>query len=86
MDVCRQCFFVRCIPSHFHVECNARRNGFLIAFQYAFCHEKVECGDSLTSVLLILVGLENDGSQCSVALDRLRCADASVFGMETPFE
>ena len=84
--VFHQGFFVYRRTFHFHIESNVRYNRFLIAFQYAFCHEEVECRNRLSSVLLVLVGLEDNGSQCGIALDRLGRADASVLGMESPFE
>ena len=59
---------------------------FLETFQHSLGHEKVEGRNCLSSVLFILVRLENDSSQCSVTLDGLRRADASVLGVKSAFE
>ena len=46
----------------------------------------VESGNRLPAVLLVLVGLENDGGQGGVALYRLGGAHGTVFGMESAVE
>ena len=82
-----QCFFfVQGSSLHLQVEGEGRGYRLLIRFQHAFCHEEVESRDSLTAVLFVLVGLEDDGGQGSVTLDGLWGTDAAVFGMETAFE
>ena len=53
---------------------------------HPFCHEEVEGGDCLSAVLLVLVGLEDDGGKRSITLDALRCADAAVLGAEATFK
>ena len=55
-------------------------------FGHSFCHEEVEGRNGLSSVLFILVCLENDGSQCGITLDGLRRTDASVLGVKSAFE
>ncbi len=46
----------------------------------------IEGRDRLTAVLLVLVGLEDDGGQRGVALDRLGRTDRSVLGREAAAE
>ncbi len=46
----------------------------LMGFVHSFCHEKVECRDGLSAVLLVLIGLKNNGCQRSVALYALRAS------------
>ena len=53
---------------------------------HPFCHEEVEGGDCLSAVLLVVVGLEDDGGKRSITLDALRCADAAVLGAEATFK
>ena len=53
---------------------------------HPFCHEEVEGGDCLSAVLLVLVGLEDDGGKRSITLDALRRADAAVLGAEATFK
>ena len=55
-------------------------------FGHSFCHEEVESRNRLSAMLLILVGLKDDGSQRSIALDALRGADATVLCAETAFK
>ena len=55
-------------------------------FCHSFCHEEVEGGDCLSAVLLVLVGLEDDGGKRSITLDALRRADAAVLGAEATFK
>ena len=52
---------------------------------YPRCHKVVKGGDCLTTVLLILIGLENDRCESGVALDALRSADTPILCVETPF-
>ena len=59
---------------------------FAERLRYSFRHEEIEGGDCLSSVLLVLVGLENDGCQRGVALNALWRADTSVLGTESAFK
>ena len=53
---------------------------------HTWSHEEVKGRDGLTSMLFVLIGLEDDGRKCSIALDALRCADAPVLRMEAPLK
>ena len=55
-------------------------------FGHSFCHEEIESRNRLSAMLLILVGLKDDGSQRSIALDALRGADTTVLCAETAFK
>lgn len=46
-------------------------------------HSIVEVRDRLAAVLLVLVGLEDDGSESAVASDRIRGAEVAMTGVET---
>ena len=46
----------------------------------------VESRNGLPAVLLILVGLENDGGQRGITLYGLRRTHRTVLGMESPVE
>ena len=49
-------------------------------------HKMVESRNGLPAVLLILVGLENDGGQRGITLYGLRRTHRTVLGMESPVE
>lgn len=51
---------------------------------YSRRHKVVEGGDRLPTVLLILIGLENNRCKSGVALDALRSADTPILCVETP--
>ena len=71
---------------HRHIEIDERSQVLAERLGHPFRHEEVESGNRLSAVLLVLVGLENDSSQCRVALDTLRSTDAAVLCAESSFE
>ena len=83
---CGQFLFIAGLPSHLQIEQKVGRHGLLERFQHSFGHEEVECRNGLSSVLLVLVGLEDNGRQCGIALYGLWGTDAAVFCVEPPLE
>ena len=55
-------------------------------FGHTFCHEEIESRNCLSAMLLILIRLENNGSQRSITLDALRGTDTTVLGAKTTFK
>ena len=83
----RMDFFIGLISVfHSHIEVDERCQMLAERFGHSFCHEEVESRNRLSAMLLILVGLKDDGSQRSIALDALRGADATVLCAETAFK
>ena len=55
-------------------------------FGHTFCHEEIKSRNRLSAMLLILVGLEDNGSQRSITLDALRGTNTTVLCAETTFK
>ena len=59
---------------------------FTERLSHPFRHEEVESGNCLSPVLLVLISLENDSSQCRIALNTLRGTDTTILCAESTFE
>ena len=61
-----------------------------VSAQKRFCnalgHAVVEVGDGLSAVLIVLVGLNGDGSQCGIAGDALGLSQIAVTGGKATVE
>ena len=57
--------------------------GLAETFVDARSHGIIEVRDRLAAMLLVLVGLEDDGSEGAVASDRIRGAEVAMTGIET---
>ena len=64
-------------------ESESSHKAFDKSFAYPRSHKEVESRDGLPSMLLILIGLEYNRSQCGVALDTLWSTNTAVLGKET---
>ena len=49
-------------------------------------HEEVKGRDSLSSMLLVLIGLEDDSRQRGIALNALWGTNATILGVEASLE